>query len=175
MDLLPVKYAVLLTQKSDIDLGFASGQYLIFGSITQLIIYFQFHPLVFLQKVCGQYHTILPGNIYCPQADVTILDERRIDCDVTIIYVYFDVAFNLLSNYYVNHYLNCSWFLFLQSTKSITIVTNKVIVSFYTKLKVYNKKVIDFVWENMMTLFFVADGPRTRQKTRSSYFPIKSL
>jgi hypothetical protein len=27
------------------------------------------------------------------------------------------------------------------------------------KLKVYNKKVIDFVWENMMTSFFVADGP----------------
>jgi hypothetical protein len=48
------------------------------------------------------------------------------------------------------------------------------------KLKVYNKKVIDFVWENMMTLFFVADGPRklgpsTRQKTRSLYFPIQSL
>jgi hypothetical protein len=41
------------------------------------------------------------------------------------------------------------------------------------KLKVYNKKVIDFVWENMMTSFFVADrphklGPSTRQKTRSS-------
>jgi hypothetical protein len=34
------------------------------------------------------------------------------------------------------------------------------------KLKVYNKKVIDFVWENMMTSFFVADGPR--QKTPSS-------
>jgi hypothetical protein len=37
------------------------------------------------------------------------------------------------------------------------------------KLKVYNKKVIDFVWENMMTLFFVADEPcklglSTRQK-----------
>jgi hypothetical protein len=28
------------------------------------------------------------------------------------------------------------------------------------KLKVYNKKVIDFVWDNMMTSFFVADGPR---------------
>jgi hypothetical protein len=31
------------------------------------------------------------------------------------------------------------------------IVRNKVIVSFYMKLKVYNKKVIDFVWENMNT------------------------
>jgi hypothetical protein len=46
------------------------------------------------------------------------------------------------------------------------------------KLKVYDKKVIDFVWENMMTSFFVADGPSklgpsTRQKTRSSYFPCK--
>ena len=66
-------------------------------------------------------------------------------------------------------------FLFLFSTKSIKIVRNKVIVSFYKKLKVYNKKVIDFVWENMMTSFFVAYGPRklgpsTRQKTRSSYF-----
>jgi hypothetical protein len=28
------------------------------------------------------------------------------------------------------------------------------------KLKVYNKKVIDFVWENMMTSFFVVNGPR---------------
>jgi hypothetical protein len=27
------------------------------------------------------------------------------------------------------------------------------------KLKVYKKKVIDFVWENMMTSFLVADGP----------------
>jgi hypothetical protein len=26
-------------------------------------------------------------------------------------------------------------------------------------MKVYNKKVIDFVWENMMTSFFVVDGP----------------
>jgi hypothetical protein len=48
------------------------------------------------------------------------------------------------------------------------------------KLKVYNKKVIDFIWENMMTSYFVADGPRklgpsTRQKTRSSYFPIQSI
>jgi hypothetical protein len=38
------------------------------------------------------------------------------------------------------------------------------------KLKVQNRKVIDFVWENMMTSFFVADGPlklgpSTRQKT----------
>jgi hypothetical protein len=37
------------------------------------------------------------------------------------------------------------------------------------KLKVYNKKAIDFVRENMMTSIFVADGPRklgpsTRQK-----------
>jgi hypothetical protein len=48
------------------------------------------------------------------------------------------------------------------------------------KLKVYDKKVIDFVWKNMMTSFFVADGPcklgpSTRPKTRSSYFPIQSV
>ena len=43
------------------------------------------------------------------------------------------------------------------------------------KLKVYNKKVIGFVWENMMTSFFVADGPSLLQKPRSSYFPIQSL
>jgi hypothetical protein len=73
-------------------------------SISLFIIYFQFHPLFFLKKVCGQYHTILPGNLYCPQADVTILDERRINCDVTIFYVYFDVALNLLSNHYVNYF-----------------------------------------------------------------------
>ena len=144
------------------------------------IIYFQFHPLFFLQKVCGQYHTVLPGDLYCPQADVTILDERRIDCDVTIIYVYFDVAFDLLSNYYVNYFLKFLLYLFQWSTKFKKNFRNKVIVSFYMKLKVYNKKVIDFVWENMMTSFFVAYGPRklgpsTRQKTRSSYFSIQSL
>jgi hypothetical protein len=48
------------------------------------------------------------------------------------------------------------------------------------KLKVYNKKFIDFVWENMMTSFFVADGlhklgPSMRQNTRSLYFPIQIL
>ena len=47
-------------------------------------------------------------------------------------------------------------FLFLLSTKSVQIDRNKVIESFYKKLKVYNKKVIDFVWENMMTEFFGA-------------------
>jgi hypothetical protein len=76
-----------------------------FWILILFIIYFQFHILFFLWKVCWQYHTILPGNIYCPQADVTTLDERRIDCDITIIYVYFDVAFNLMSNYYVNYFL----------------------------------------------------------------------
>jgi hypothetical protein len=30
----------------------------------------------FLKKVCGQYHTILPGNIFGPQADVTIYMNR---------------------------------------------------------------------------------------------------
>jgi hypothetical protein len=49
------------------------------------------------------------------------------------------------------------------------------------KSKVYNKKVIDFVWENMMTLFFVADGPRklgpsTRQKNSVIiFFHTKSI
>jgi hypothetical protein len=46
------------------------------------------------------------------------------------------------------------------------------------KLKEYNKKVIDFIWENMMTSFFVADGPRklgpsTRQKLGHHIFPYK--
>jgi hypothetical protein len=30
------------------------------------------------------------------------------------------------------------------------------------KLKVYTKNVIDFVWENMMTSFFVANGRRAK-------------
>jgi hypothetical protein len=34
------------------------------------------------------------------------------------------------------------------------------------KLKVYNKKVIDFVWKNMMTSFFVADRARKRARVR---------
>jgi hypothetical protein len=109
---------------------------------------------------------MLPGNIYCPQADVTMLDERTIDCDVTIIYVYFDVAFSLLSNYYVNYYKNSLCFIPVVD-KINKIVRNKVIVSFYMKLKVYNKKVIGFVWENMMTSFFV--------RQRAKYFPIQSL
>jgi hypothetical protein len=43
------------------------------------------------------------------------------------------------------------------------------------KLKAYNKKVIDFVWENMMTLFFVANGPRklVRQRAKNIGHHIK--
>jgi hypothetical protein len=36
------------------------------------------------------------------------------------------------------------------------------------ELRVYNKKVIDFVWENMMTSFFVADGPRKLDAPKNS-------
>jgi hypothetical protein len=47
------------------------------------------------------------------------------------------------------------------------------------KMKVYNKKVIDFVLENMMTPSFVADGPNgsTRQKKNLGHhiFPYKNL
>jgi hypothetical protein len=39
-----------------------------------------------------------------PQADVTMLHKRWIDCDITINNVYFDVAFNLPSNYYVVYF-----------------------------------------------------------------------
>jgi hypothetical protein len=36
--------------------------------------------LVFpLERLWAIYRTILPGNIFYPQADVTILHERRID------------------------------------------------------------------------------------------------
>jgi hypothetical protein len=51
-----------------------------------------------------QYHTILPGNLFSPQADVTVLHKQRIDCDVTINYVYTDVPFNLPSNNYVVYF-----------------------------------------------------------------------
>jgi hypothetical protein len=47
-----------------------------------------------------------------------MLHKKWIDCDVTINYVFFDVAFNLPSNYYVvysEHFGD----LFLYSVKSI--------------------------------------------------------
>jgi hypothetical protein len=44
------------------------------------------------------YRTILLGNLLDLQVHVTILHKRRIDCDVTINYVYFDVAFLFLNS-----------------------------------------------------------------------------
>jgi hypothetical protein len=43
------------------------------------------------------------------------------------------------------------------------------------KLKVYNKKVIDFVWENMMTSFFVADNAPKKKNSVIIFSHTKSI
>jgi hypothetical protein len=50
------------------------------------------------------------------------------------------------------------------------VLNRKIVSSIKMKLKVYNKKVINFVWKNMMTSFFVADRAK---KLGHHIFPYK--
>jgi hypothetical protein len=144
-------------------------------AISYLIIYFQFQLLFVIWKVCGQYHTILPRNLFGHK-----LTSR---CNITggLIATSEYTLMLLLTSVKLLRclFLNSLWLYSLLS-KINRNVKKRIIFSFYMKLKVYNKKAINLVWENMMTSLFVAYGrrtlgPSTRQKNQSSYFPIQRL
>jgi hypothetical protein len=71
---------------------------------TDLLIWLIYFPLLYTFNIISfrsfkSLRAISPDiarKLFGPQADVTILHRWRIDCDATIKYVYFDVAFKLL-------------------------------------------------------------------------------